>query len=137
MMNETKLRYVYKHKRDGDWQYDYFTLDEIESGKAAEMVRAIKRDGYELIARDRFIGVGDKNGVEVYEGDHIVCKQYIGGNWVDNVIEKGTVSFKDGAFYLLRKQGYYRPLAWLIEMDYALEVIGNIHEGKGDAGRND
>ena len=67
-------------------------------------------------------------GQENYDGDNIVCRKYIGGNFVKYSIEKGIVSFKDGAFYLLREQGYYRPLSWLIEMDYELEVIGNIYD---------
>lgn len=79
----------------------------------------------------QFTGIPDKNAHDIYEGDTITCRQYIGGNFVNYCIEKGTVSFKNGAFYLLRKQGYYRPLDWLIEMDYEIEVTGNIFEGDG------
>jgi uncharacterized phage protein (TIGR01671 family) len=74
----------------------------------------------------QYTGLKDKNGKEIYEGDILICKQYIGGNFVDYAIEKGYVDFTYGAFGLHRKQGYYRPFKDWLE-DYELEVIGNIH----------
>lgn len=74
----------------------------------------------------QYTGLKDKNDKEICEGDILICKQYIGGNFVDYAIEKGYVDFTYGAFGLHRKQGYYRPFKDWLE-DYELEVIGNIH----------
>ncbi len=68
-----------------------------------------------------------KNKIDVYGGDILICKKQIDGNFIDNLIEKGFVDYKDGAFGLHRTQGYYRSFEGWFE-DYEIEVIGNIHD---------
>lgn len=75
----------------------------------------------------QFTGLTDKNGKKIFEGDIVVCKQEISGNWIDYHVEIGFVEMKHGAFGLHRKQGYYRPFKDWLE-DYEYEVIGNIHD---------
>ena len=66
-------------------------------------------------------------GQKIFEGDYIVCRQAIEGNFIDEHIEIGYVEMKHGAFGLHRKQGYYRPFKDWLE-DYEYEVLGNIHD---------
>ena len=75
----------------------------------------------------QFTGIVDKNGKKIFEGDFVVCKQEICGNWIDYSVEIGFIEMKHGAFGLHRKQGYYRPFKDWLE-DYEYEVIGNIHD---------
>lgn len=75
----------------------------------------------------QFTGLTDKNGTKIFEGDIVVCKKEINGNWIDYCVEIGFVEMKHGAFGLHRKQGYYRPFKDWLE-DYEYEVIGNIHD---------
>ena len=83
----------------------------------------------------QYTGLTDKNGKKIFEGDYIVCRQAIEGNFIDEHIEMGYVEMKHGAFGLHRKQGYYRPFKDWLE-DYEYEVLGNIHDNpellKGD-----
>lgn len=75
----------------------------------------------------RYAELEDKNGERIFEGDYVVCKKWLGGNFVDECVERGYVEIKHGAFGLHRKQGYYRPFKDWLE-DYEYEVIGNIHD---------
>ena len=75
----------------------------------------------------QFTGLTDKNGKKIFEGDIVVCRKEISGNWIDYCVEIGFVEMKHGAFGLHRKQGYYRPFKDWLE-DYEYEVIGNIHD---------
>lgn len=75
----------------------------------------------------QYTGLKDKNGKKIFEGDIVVCRKYIGGNWVEYAIERGYVEFVSGAFGLHRTQGFYRPFKdWLD--DYEIEIVGNIHD---------
>lgn len=75
----------------------------------------------------QYTGLTDMNGKRIFEGDIVVCRQEINGNFVGYHIEIGYVEMKHGAFGLHRKQGYYRPFKdWLEDYEYA--VIGNIHD---------
>lgn len=74
-------------------------------------------------------GLKDKNGKLIYEGDKVICRKYVAGNWIDVIIERGYVAMEYGAFGLYRQQGYYRPFKDWLE-DYELEIIGNIHESE-------
>lgn len=75
----------------------------------------------------QFTGLTDKNGTRIFEGDIVICKKEICGNFIDSCVEIGFVEMKHGAFGLHRKQGYYRPFKDWLE-DYEYEVIGNIHD---------
>ena len=76
---------------------------------------------------EHYIGISDDNRLDIYEGDYLRCKKYIGGNFAEHSYERGYVEFICGAFGLHRKQGFYRPFNHWFE-DYELEIIGNIHE---------
>lgn len=77
----------------------------------------------------QYTGLTDKKDLKIYENDFISCHQYIGGNLVNEHIERGFVEMKHGAFGLHRNNpdAYYRPFKDWME-DYEYEVIGNIFE---------
>ncbi len=78
----------------------------------------------------QYTGLTDKNGKGIWENDIVVCKKYIGGNFIDYCTECGFVEMKHSAFGLHRREpdAYYRPFKDWLE-DYEYEVIGNIYDG--------
>ena len=75
----------------------------------------------------QYTGLTDRNRKKIFEGDIIICRKEIGGNFIDSCTRIGFVEMKHGAFGLHIKQGYYRPFKdWLEDFEYT--IIGNIHD---------
>lgn len=87
--------------------YDILTIFDYFEDIQDRYIEDTSTKRFELM---QYTGLHDKNGKEIYEGDIVRCKKYIGGNFVDYCIETGFVEFKDGEFGLHRKQGYYQSL---------------------------
>lgn len=127
---ETKFKYYYKHKKDGDIQTEIFTLDEIENCYVdcdLTPKTYMNSDGYEFLAREQFTGLTDKNGEEIYCGDVLevgIKTPYIGVRYT-----KCYVYFDGGAFALVKKGKKWVSLS-NISSEVSLETIGNIYQNK-------
>lgn len=129
-----------KRLHDNKWIYGNFVSD-CEGNPHIIEPSFFHEDGHHLQYEDntdtpvfiipetvgQYTGLTDKNGKKIFEGDIIICKKEICGNFIDSCVEIGFVEMKHGAFGLHRKQGYYRPFKDWLE-DYEYEVIGNIHD---------
>ena len=105
----------------------HYHIEEMTLGSYPNEFQSGISETVDPITVGQFTGLTDKNGKKIFEGDVVVCRQDINGNWIDYCVEIGYVEMKHGAFGLHRKQGYYRPFKDWLE-DYEYEVIGNIHD---------
>jgi hypothetical protein len=115
MNREIKFQYVYKHHKDGDFQHEVFTLDQIEE-RSPRILSDLLKDGYTCIAKREFTNLADKNGREIYDGDIVKHKTSPFGC---------PVIFWGGAF---RLGGEGESCHTLLNRIDSCEVIGNIFE---------
>ena len=126
---------LYRGKRtdNGEWVEGWVT-SQFKKHTEGELLTRIQSNvfgvGEHLVDTEtvgEYTGLTDKNGKKIFEGDIVICKKEICGNFIDSCVEIGFVEMKHGAFGLHRKQGYYRPFKDWLE-DYEYEMIGNIHD---------
>lgn len=84
------FRYVFTHDTEGDVQFHFFTIEEIETGVAYKTIQELREKGYTLIARNAFTGLSDISMNGIYEDD-IVAVLY-------NGLGKHRVELKDGKY---------------------------------------
>ncbi|MCU5706117.1 YopX family protein [Bacillus wiedmannii] len=131
-MRESKFRYTFKHIGTGNIEKKIYTLKQLEERNANELSPCFNKEfGYELVSRDQYIGLKDKNENEIYERD-VVDATYDGESFVGIVVyDASELGFKatNG------KENYGSNFQYLTCCE-EVEVIGDIYENtellKGD-----
>jgi hypothetical protein len=98
------------------WFKKHYTLGQLIDSKLPELsdVHAFS----ELVAKRQFIGLCDKNGVEIYEGD--ICVWYI-----NNLERLGEVYYHDQSFEMRSPSLGY--IGWDANRG-EIKVIGNVYQ---------
>ncbi len=116
-MRELKFSYMYRQGETGRIIEHKYTLDEMESGKIANIER---HNGYVLVARRQFIGLTDKCDVEIYAGD--VVRWTTLNNTTSTNENVDVIEWCNDVSCYLLMPGCHEP-------HYAcMEVVGNIYQ---------
>lgn len=112
-----KFRYVFENE-NGKIMVDILTIKDIEDEWAQAIIGSKEVYGFNLISRDEFTGLKDKNGNEIFEGDILEFGDFV---W--------TVEWKNDRLGF----GYSELTDRMLEDDGQNgKIIGNIHERKED-----
>lgn len=113
-MREIKFKETWRRKRDGHIYQIIWTLS--PEGPPIDVTNMHSNDLWEHVATNLYVGLEDKNGKEIYEGDIVTHKFNEIGEVVEDIRRDCFVTnspLYDGV------TGYSENTA---------EVIGNIHE---------
>ena len=84
VIRKIKFRYVYQHKENKKRFYHLIlSLEDIENN-ILDLGRTERKDEWDLISIDEYVGLKDKNDISIYEND--IIRIYIEDNCVNTIV---------------------------------------------------
>lgn len=118
---------LFRGKRvdNGEWAYGSY-VHIVQYKESTDYIADEEPDQYVVIPETvgQYTGLKDKNNVDVFEGDIVVCNQ--SGSYGISVI-----IYDNSAFYVMPLNGnILEHTLWdYWYNDWDIEVIGNVHDG--------
>lgn len=122
-MRQIKFRYIWRRKEDGHIWGEIVPIGCLEHKGDSPFVHEANIK-WELVARNEYTGLTDKEGKDIYEGDVLKCGWYYGDDFGEAV---GEMEFSNQVVkFVVRLQGSGFDLN-VQGMENA-EIIGNIYQ---------
>ncbi|MCY9225536.1 YopX family protein [Bacillus haynesii] len=125
-MNSIKIRYTFRHKGSGNIEMKWYSIGQLEE-RAAAKLSPVFSDEYELISRDLYTGLKDKNGRMIYEKD-IAEESYINPMTGKKVVDRYAIEWKSGILKLKHIDNQKGADRYLWMRFDEVEVIGNVYQ---------
>jgi uncharacterized phage protein (TIGR01671 family) len=131
-VREIMIRYIFKHVDTGNIEKKIYTLSQLEVKNTKDLAPCFNVGyGYELLGRDEYSGLKDKNGKEIYEGD--ICKNdniFYQIIWIDRLAKYCAKVIKSE--YVIVRDMPFALQQYVIDgtLECKLEIIGNIYENQ-------
>ncbi|UWS63399.1 YopX family protein [Bacillus paralicheniformis] len=125
-MDIIKIRYTFRHKGSGNIEMKWYSIGQLEE-RAAAKLSPVFSDEYELISRDLYTGLKDKNDREIYEKD-IAEESYINPMTGKKVIDRYVIEWESGILKMKHIDNPKGADRYLWMRFNEVEVIGNVYQ---------
>ncbi len=132
------IRYIFKHRFSGNIEIKKYSTSQLEAWGAKKLSPCFNETDYELIARNLFTGLVDKNGVWIYEGDilkrTVTIVMYGTGKPPEDIDEYLEVQYREEyAGFFIGERSLFAYVDTIIDVDTRCsctkaEVVGNIYQ---------
>ena len=120
-MGRIKFRYWLLYL-DNHIEAHFFTIEDIENHRGLNR-KALFEAGIKILSRDRYTGLKDKNGKDIYERDTTKFWDY------SIALHRiGEIYYDITEFRIKSKGGYLSPKNYFLNEVTEIEIIGSVYD---------
>jgi len=119
-----KFRYIFKHISTGNIEIKKYSLNQLEETLTKFLSPVFDFREYELLSRNQYTGLKDRNDAEIYEGDIVLCDQDSRRVVCYDIYQTKYKTVPKSTYYANAGNGGWTGF----DLRWHCEVIGNVYE---------